>query len=72
MKKTAKLIERVETVLLKNNTGSGITAQRVSKLVKTPVENVYRLVYDLRKSGRAIYTNSKVMKGKKVKFYRAA
>jgi len=66
------IIDRVETVLLKNTKVPGITPQKLAKLAKTTVRNVHRRVYDLRQRGNTIYTNTRVMEGKTVRFYRAA
>ena len=64
-------IDRIATVLAKNNKGAGITASRVANLAKVPYEAVSKRVSDLRES-YTIYTNYRTVNGKRTAFYRFA
>ena len=64
-------IEKIENVLLKNNTGAGITADKVASLARVPREAVGKRVFDLREYYQ-IYTNYRKVNGKRTAFYRLA
>ena len=64
-------IEKIENVLLKHNTGAGITADSVAKLARVPRESVSKRVSDLREYYN-IYTNYRMVDGKRTAFYRLA
>ena len=64
-------IEKIENVLLRHNTGPGITAASVARIARVPYENVSKRVYDLREYYQ-IYTNWRKVNGKRTAFYRLA
>jgi hypothetical protein len=64
-------IEKIENVLLKHNTGAGITADSVAKIARVPRESVAKRVADLREYYN-IYTNYRMVDGKRTAFYRLA
>jgi transposase len=64
-------IERVQKVLARN-VGKNISADRVAKAAKVPLDSVYRRVYDLRKTGFRVTTTSKTVKGTRQQFYSVA
>lgn len=61
-------IERVQKVL-SQNVGKNISAERVAKVAKVPLDSVYRRVYDLRKNGFRVFTTSRIVKGQRQQFY---
>lgn len=64
-------IEKIENVLLKHNTGAGITADSVARIARVPRESVAKRVADLREYYN-IYTNYRMVDGKRTAFYRLA
>jgi hypothetical protein len=64
-------IEKIENVLLKHNTGAGITADSVARIARVPREAVAKRVADLREFYN-IYTNYRKVDGKRTAFYRLA
>lgn len=64
-------IEKIENVLLKHNTGAGITADSVARIARVPRESVSKRVADLREFYN-IYTNYRMVDGKRTAFYRLA
>ena len=64
-------IEKIENVLLKYNTGPGITADKVAKIARVPRDSVAKRVSDLRET-YTIYTNWRKVDGKRTAFYRLA
>jgi hypothetical protein len=64
-------IEKIENVLLKHNTGAGITADSVARIARVPRESVSKRVADLREYYN-IYTNYRMVDGKRTAFYRLA
>ena len=62
-------IEKIENVLLKYNTGAGVTADSIARMARVPRENVGKRVYDLREYYQ-IYTNYRTVDGKRTAFYR--
>ena len=64
-------IEKIENVLLKHNTGPGITASSVARIARVPREAVAKRVADLREYYN-IYTNYRKVDGKRTAFYRLA
>ena len=68
---TKTQMEKIENVLLKNNTGAGITADAVARIARVPRENVAKRVADLREFYQ-IYTNYRNVDGKRTAFYRFA
>ena len=64
-------IEKIESVLMRYNTGAGITADAVARIAKVPRENVAKRVADLRET-YDIYTNYRMVDGKRTAFYRLA
>ena len=65
-------IDRIATVLAKNNKGAGITVSQIAKLARVPRENVYKRVSDLRSEGFAIYSNYCNVNGERKLYYRMA
>lgn len=64
-------IEKIENVLLKHNTGAGVTAASIASMARVPYENVRKRVADLREF-YDIYTNYRMVDGKRTAFYRLA
>jgi len=64
-------IEKIENVLLKHNSGPGITADAVARIARVPREAVAKRVADLREFYN-IYTNYRKVDGKRTAFYRLA
>ena len=62
-------IEKIENVLLRYNTGAGVTADSIARMAKVPRENVGKRVYDLREYYQ-LYTNYRDVNGKRTAFYR--
>ena len=52
--------------------GKNISAERVAKAAKVPLDSVYRRIYDLRKTGFRVMTTSKTVKGTRQQFYSVA
>jgi len=59
---------------LRRNSKTGVTARKLAQLANTPLESVYKRVYDLRvNEGRRIYSNMrKTSDGTTRMFYRFA
>ena len=68
---TKTQIEKIETVLRNNNSGPGITADKIATLARVPREAVGKRVADLRED-YDIYTNYRMVNGKRTAFYRFA
>lgn len=49
MAKTSTQVDRVANVLKRSSSARGISATKLSTLAKVSKDNVYRIVYDLRK-----------------------
>jgi hypothetical protein len=64
-------IEKIENVLMRHNTGPGVTAQTIANMARVPYENVRKRVADLREF-YDIYTNYRMVDGKRTAFYRLA
>ncbi len=64
-------IEKIENVLLRHNTGPGITADSIARIARVPRDNVSKRVFDLREF-YDIYTNYRKVNGKRTAFYRLA
>jgi len=64
-------IEKIENVLLKNNSGAGITVDSIAAMARVPREAVSKRVADLREF-YDIYTNYRNVDGKRTAFYRLA
>jgi len=64
-------IEKIENVLLKHNTGPGITSAAIARIARVPREAVAKRVADLREF-YDIYTNYRKVDGKRTAFYRLA
>ena len=66
-------LSRVAKVLRTNTKGAGITAGRLAQLAGLSKDAVYKRVYDLRSvEGHRIYSNYRVVNGKRKMFYRFA
>ena len=50
----------------------GITAGEIAKMAKVPRTSVSKRISDLRKGGNLIYTNTRLVEGQKMHFYRLA
>ena len=64
-------IEKIENVLLRHNTGPGITSAAIARIARVPREAVAKRVADLREH-YDIYTNYRKVDGKRTAFYRLA
>lgn len=64
-------IEKIETVLLKHTASPGITSDAVARIARVPRESVAKRVADLREYYN-IYTNYRMVDGKRTAFYRLA
>lgn len=62
-------LDRIHTILTRNKK-TGITAARLAKLAKISPSNIYKRVSDLRASGHKIDRNYKVVKGRRMVYYR--
>ena len=66
-------LSKVAKYLRRNTEGPGITPQKLASLARVPKSSVYKRVYDLRVlEGREIYSNTRVVNGRKQMFYRIA
>ena len=63
-------LDRVASALARSKTGA--TVEKLAKSAKIDKAAVYRRVYDLRKSGAAITSNTKTVKGRKTTVYQVA
>jgi biotin operon repressor len=52
--------------------GKGVTAANIVKFTGVPKTNVYKRIHDLRNEGYRIYSNTKLVKGKRKVYYRLA
>ena len=50
--------------------GKGVTAARIVKFTGVPKTNVYKRIHDLREEGHRIYSNTKLVNGKRKMYYR--
>lgn len=64
-------IEKIENVLLRHNTGPGVTVAAIARMARVPYEAVSKRVADLRET-YTIYTNYRKVDGKRTAFYRLA
>ena len=64
-------MEKIETALLNNTKGAGITAESIARMARVPYEAVAKRVHDLREY-YTIYTNFRMVDGKRTLFYRLA
>ena len=64
-------IEKIENVLLRHNTGPGITSAAVARIARVPREAVTKRISDLREYYQ-IYTNYRKVDGKRTAFFRLA
>lgn len=66
-------MSKIANVLRKNNKGSGITVAEIARRTGVPKANVHKRVYDLRvNEGHTIYSNFRMVNGKRKVFYRFA
>lgn len=66
-------VNLVEKHLKRHTKGPGITAAKLASLTGLTVASVYRRVYDLRvKKQMPIFTNTRMVKGQRTKYYRLA
>jgi hypothetical protein len=65
-------IDRIVRVLAKRNDSPGMTAAMVAKFAHVPKTNVAKRVADLRNEGFEIYTNYRLINGKRKAYYRLA
>lgn len=61
----------IEKHLRRNNTGSGITVAKLSKLTGVSKDGIYKRIYDLREA-HTIYSNYRKVKGARKLYYRIA
>jgi len=52
--------------------GKGVTAANIVKFTGVPKANVYKRIHDLRNEGHRIYSNTKLVNGKRKVYYRLA
>lgn len=66
-------LTKVAKYLRQNTEGPGITPRKLASLARVPKESVYKRVHDLRVlEGREIYSNTRVINGRRQMFYRIA
>ena len=66
-------IRKVAKVLRQNNKGTGITVAQVARLTGVSKTSVSKRVYDLRTlEGHTIYSNYRIVNGKRKMYYRFA
>lgn len=66
-------LSRVAKQLRRHSDGVGITVAKLAKLSGVPKESVYKRVNDLRnEEGKTIYSNYRIVNGKRTMFYRIA
>lgn len=63
---------KIEKFLRRNTKTPGITPAKLARLTGLSKDAVYKRVGDLRDNGAAIYSNYRVVKGKRTMFYRMA
>jgi len=64
-------IEKIENVLLKHNVSPGVSTKTIANLARVPRSAVSKRVADLRED-YDIYTNYRLVDGKRTAFYRLA
>jgi hypothetical protein len=64
-------VEKIESILLRHTATPGITADSVARMARIPRESVAKRVADLREF-YDIYTNYRMVDGKRTAFYRLA
>jgi DNA-binding Lrp family transcriptional regulator len=70
--KSMSQIDKIARVLTKNSKYPGMTASMVAKFANVPRSNVAKRVHDLRNEGYSIYTNYRLVRGKRKAYYRLA
>jgi hypothetical protein len=67
-------IDRIYKFLSRDESrmGKGVTAAKIVKFTGVPKTNVYKRIHDLRSEGHHIYSNTKVVNGKRKMYYRLA
>lgn len=65
-------INRVVSYLARNNQGRGVTASKIASDTKVPRKSVVNRISDLRSEGYQIYSNVRMVNGKRKIFYRLA
>lgn len=66
-------IEKVYNFLADHNQGKGVTASMIAKWTHVPRANVLARISDLRNTeGWTIYSNKRIVNGKKRTYYRMA
>lgn len=66
-------LSKVAKVLRQNNKGAGITVAQITRLTGVPKASVNKRVYDLRTiEGNTIYSNYRIVNGKRKMYYRFA
>ena len=67
-------IDRIMNFLARDESrkGKGVTVARVVKFTGVPKSNVYKRIHDLREEGHRIYSNSKLVNGRRKMYYRLA
>lgn len=66
-------LTKVAKHLRRNSKGVGISAKKLANLAHIPVESVYKRIYDLRVvEGKTIYSNFRMVNGRRKMFYRIA
>jgi predicted transcriptional regulator len=65
-------VSKIAKVLRANNKGAGITVAQITRLTGVPKASVSKRVYDLRTEGHRIYSNYRLVNGKRKMYYRFA
>jgi predicted transcriptional regulator len=65
-------VSKIAKVLRANNKGAGITVAQITRLTGVPKASVSKRVYDLRLEGHRIYSNYRMVNGKRKMYYRFA
>lgn len=63
-------LEKIGNILENHNSGAGITPRKLAALSKTSPNVARKCVSDLRQVGFDIYTNYRIVNGKRQAFYR--
>jgi len=63
-------IDKVVDVLSRNTETPGLTASMIAKKTRIPRDNVRKRVHDLRNEGFEIYTNYRMVNGRRKAYYR--
>lgn len=65
-------LSKIAKHLAQNTGGAGISIAKLSAFTRIPRATVAKRIYDLREQGETIYTNTRLVRGKRKTFYRLA